>query len=475
MATIFETEDSVFFVGGTGTKAGNVNAGGCTKAWYDANYTALTDIMSSNGAALIAEVNCTYTHSSTRITKSGAFGNAKVGMVAYIAGTNITIGRYKITAVDPSGNYVDVSGIVATGDNTDTTINVGGAFDKLQNALDNTEASNYGVDIFTNKGETFSAAEDQIDVDTGGGNGSANTWKRIIGIDDSGAELPRGSYVTIDANNKAAHVFVVNDLNNIEFRHIYAYNAGSGKYGWYYSSGTTVYGLTLKDCKSTDCDYGIYMSGSVIRGIAVVGGYYSGDVRAILFGSAYNYSLIGAEVDVTASNQAIWCGGSGTGLIIGCIIRKNGSGDGIYHNGGGLLFVVNNTFFKVANGIAFNHSNLKLVEYNNIFYIQSASSGKAINRTSGSIAYSDYSCLHAIDGEPTANGRWGGGGKPKHAIEEDPGFEDYLYYRPLNPKVLRGGKLDWRGEPSLMGSNLQKYQFAQRARMMSFGRLPVIR
>ena len=36
MANVFDTEASAFFVGGTGTKAGMNQAGGCTKAWLDA-------------------------------------------------------------------------------------------------------------------------------------------------------------------------------------------------------------------------------------------------------------------------------------------------------------------------------------------------------------------------------------------------------------------------------------------------------
>ena len=61
MATIFSTEASVFFVGGTGTKTGNANCGGCTKDWFDVNFTELSDIMGDNGAPLIAVTNGTFT------------------------------------------------------------------------------------------------------------------------------------------------------------------------------------------------------------------------------------------------------------------------------------------------------------------------------------------------------------------------------------------------------------------------------
>ena len=76
----------------------------------------------------------------------------------------------------------------------------------------------------------FSGTGYQIDIDTGGGNGSFGTYKRMIGIDNDGVELAKGSYVLFDGNNQACHVFYVNNIANIEFRHIYAKDAGSNYY-----------------------------------------------------------------------------------------------------------------------------------------------------------------------------------------------------------------------------------------------------
>ena len=131
--SVFEYEASVFFVGGTGSKAGSGNSGGCTRAWLDGNFSELADIMGSNGAPLIAETGCTYDDDEGRITKAsaGEFAGAEVGMVAYISDgdVDITTDRYEITDVDPSGDWVEVSNIDADDNATGVTINIGGAFD----------------------------------------------------------------------------------------------------------------------------------------------------------------------------------------------------------------------------------------------------------------------------------------------------------------------------------------------------------
>ena len=178
MASIFSTEASIFFVGGTGTKAGNANCGGCTKDWFDTSFTQLSDIMSDNGAPLIAVTGGTFTNATKRVFQTSAFSGAQIGMVAYVAGTNIVTDRYKITDVI-SSSEIELSGIGASGDNYDTTVNIGGAFDDLQNALDDTSAVNYDCDIYVNKDTILT---DTIDVDTGGGSVVRNTHKRISGF-----------------------------------------------------------------------------------------------------------------------------------------------------------------------------------------------------------------------------------------------------------------------------------------------------
>ncbi|MCK5172484.1 MAG: hypothetical protein KAR47_03785, partial [Planctomycetes bacterium] len=181
--SVFERTASVFFVGGTGTKAGSAYAGGCTRAWYDANFSQLSDIMGANGAPLIAEAGCSYDEYDNRITKAnaGEFDGVEVGMVAYISDGDVDIStdRYEITAVDPSGDWIEVSNIDASGNATGITVNIGGAFDSLQNASDYTDAGMRDVDIFTNKAETLSAT---LDLDTGWGNIYMNSHKRFEGF-----------------------------------------------------------------------------------------------------------------------------------------------------------------------------------------------------------------------------------------------------------------------------------------------------
>jgi hypothetical protein len=487
MATVFNTDDTIFFVGGTGTKTGLANAGGCTKAWYDDNFTQLSDIMGSDGACIDFYDGAVYTHSTKRISRTGAFTNSEIGMVVYVYDNQgvptITTGRYKITDVDPSGNWIEVNDIVATGDSNDVVANVGGAFDKLQTALDNTDASAaapHSVDILTNKAKTFSVIGDQIDVDTGGGSGASGTWKRIIGINDNGIELAKDSYVDFDGNGQACHIFKVLDVENIEFRHIYAHDSANTYYGFYITATGYRQGFLLKDCKSTGCKYGVYSDTFYIRGLTIMGGYYSSATGpALCFQACRWVHVLGVELVGSLAGALIDGDVIGTLLVDGCVLRKTDNYSlGICSNNWDTFLVIRNcVFYDIDYCIEIADPESRLVQYNNIFILHTAATGKVINRASGAIKYSDYSCAWAIDGAPTASSRWGGTGLPEHSIEQDPQFVDADNgdFRQRNQNVLRGGKPDIADNETEMGAILQKYQFAKRAKAANPGRLQIMR
>jgi len=487
MATVFNTDDTIFFVGGTGTKTGLFNAGGCTKAWYDANFTQLSDIMDANGECIDSYDGAIYTHSTKRISRTGEFTNSEIGMVVYVYDNQgvptITTGRYKITDVDPSGNWIEVNDIVATGDSDDVVANVGGAFDKLQTALDNTDASAaapHNVDILTNKAKTFSGIGDQIDVDTGGGSGASGTWKRIIGIDDSGIELAEGSYVDFDGNGRACHAFKILNVQCIEFRHVHAGNTAATHYGFYYTATGYCQGLLLRNCKSTGCKYGVYSDTVYIRGISIIGGHYSSATGpALYFAGCRWVNVLDAELTGSLAGALIDGDVVGILLIDGCVLHKTGNYfGGVYTDNWDTFLIISNcVFYNIDDCIRLNDAESRLVQYNNVFVLHTASTGKIINRMVGAIKYSDYGCAWAIDGAPAAPGRWGGTGLPEHSIEQDPQFVDADNgdFRPRNPNVLRGGKPDIADNETEMGAILQKYQFARRAKAANLGRLQIIR
>jgi hypothetical protein len=494
MAIIFDTKDSVFFVGGRGTKEGDTyGGGGCTKDFWgnlknpdktlpdvmDSNGKPLSSILASLGSAACDVI--TNGSGKVRITKAGQgyFTDCCAGLITRVDFAAVyTDGRYEVIAVDgANGDWVDIDETYSA----DTTCGaaVGGAFPGLQIASDNTDANRgtpNNVDILTNKAETFAAAN-PIDIDVGGGDKYYNTWKRIIGIDDDGIELANGSWVTIDANSYATHCFDIADVDNICFRHIYAYNTGGSFAGFNFTYTVGHYGFLLEECKATNHAYGIKTGGtsSAIRNFIVVGGTYSGSSAAFWIENVIGGSIRGVDAYSTGS-YVLYLSHYGL-LIQGCIIRSNGSGVGVYVHSTNAAVVSNCIFYNVTYGISVAHANAALVEYNNVFMVAVKTTGKAINRTGGGIAYSDYSCLWALDGAPSASARWGGSGKPEHAIEEDPDFIDAANgnFRPRNPNVLRGGKPDIVDNVTQMGAIMQKYQFARRAKAANLGRLQIVR
>ncbi|MDH4237935.1 MAG: hypothetical protein OEW48_00070 [Phycisphaerae bacterium] len=496
MGNIWSTNESVFFVGGRGTKAGDANAGGgCTKdVWGDLKSPnlSLSDVMGTNGEPVSdpsawngSATACTVTQSSAGkllITKTGAFTNVIAELIANVNFSSVYgDGRFRVNAAQLTPNTIEIEYPYSV-DNT-CDVKVGGAFDKLQTALDNTTAdqtSYNDVNILTNKSMTFSGTGDRIDIDAGGGNGNAGTWKRIIGIDDNGVELAAGSYVQFDANGYACHVFKVLNVHCIEFRHICVSDAANTHYGFYITATGYYQGFLLKDCKSTGCKYGVYSDTFYIRGLIIMGGYYSSATGpALCFQACRWVNVLGVELVGSLAGALIDGDVIGTLLVDGCVLRKTGNYSlGIHSNNWDTFLVIRNcVFYDIDDCIKLNDAESRLVQHNNIFLLHTAATGEVINRVAGSIMYSDYSCAWAIDGEPMASGRWGGNGLPEHAIEQDPQFVDADNgdFRPRNQNVLRGGKPDIADNETEMGAILQKYQFARRAKAANFGRLQIMR
>lgn len=442
MGIIFSEKDSVWFVGGRGTKAGNDNAGGCTKSYWGDLWNPnklLSDVMGANGepksdsttwggsqtACLVADNGSGY----VRITKAGCFGSCEVGHIANVdfhVPIDVYSGRYEVTLVH--ADYIDIDMAAQTGT---CDVNVGGAYAELQTILDNTTAewpsTSFNVDILTNKDETFTGSGDQIDMDYGGGHAVRGTMKSVVGIDDDGVELAKGSWVEYDGAGYPCHIFRLYNLEAISLRHIYAKDANDNYHGFYITATGYQQGFLLKDCKSTDCKYGVYTDTFYCRGVTVSGGYYSSASGTCICVYATRWVCVFDAV-LEGSNTAPLIEGDvvGTLMVDGCFFFKTaGYLFGIRSDQWDTYVCVKNcVFYNIDYCIYINDAEARLFEENNIFVLHTAATGKFIAVTTGVGIYSDYSCGWAIDGAPTLSGRWGDRGIGGHSIEADPLFMD---------------------------------------------------
>lgn len=515
MPTIFNSKDSVFFVGGRGTKVGDALAGGCTlEAWWNPAKLNknLANVMGTNGEPLSnasawngSRTACEFTESGggkVVINKTGAFVDVQVGQVvnvAFVWTNTYNNGRYEVESSLDDGrfeidqeflgdrtlNFIDgshteepspgetvsgfssyasatlgaiqtqgswpggtaegqltlknQSGIFTVGEtlnfsggasakndsaNSEPILcdcKVGGAFDTLQNASDNTDAAAHNVNILTNKAESAGAA---IDVDTGGGAGAA--WKEVVGVDDEGAELAEGSYV--EYTGGAFHVFFIDDIDNVRFKHIYSKDADASYTGFYVRSVPGYRsGFVFEYCKSTGCKYAFYFTSTYLRDVCIKGGYYEADQYVINCVNTYGLHVVNAElVNASGTYSIIYTSSRGLTLIEGCLLRKTGGyAYGVYTNYANTMLVIRNcVFYDMNQPIKLDDAGCRLVQHNNIFILHVKATDKIINRAAGGINYSDYSCAWAMDGAPIAAGRWGGTGLPPNSIEADPQFVD---------------------------------------------------
>lgn len=492
MASIFSTEASVFFVGGTGTKAGNANCGGCTKDWFDANFTELSDIMGSNGAPLIVVTGGTFTNTNKRIFKTYGFSGAEVGMVAYVSGTNIVTGRYKITDVI-SSSEIELSGISAFGDNYDTTVNVGGAFDNLQNALDDTSASYYDCDIYINKDTTLT---DTIDVDTGGGSVVHNTHKRVSGFHTVPGDMSYGGQyyqgaidalqndinsdkcVSLDADGGAYDVLKIS-VSNIILENLYLHNTdkGTGRNAISFT-GTPQY-MTLQNCKF-DTVYQVI--GDYITGLALIDCFNGTDLGNPPWSAGADAVILGSVLQSTGSVWSVVNHNSGGVLLLNSILI--GGGKGLNNNTeDGVSIAANCVFYNQALYCLWLRNSSGIVSLNNILMPQSGANGVYIDSDGASVLYNDYNCYIDTNGNTLADPvktDYAYGTPPvlgAHSLEVNPQFVDAPSgdFRPRNTKILRGGMTILERDAEHMGAILQRNELAIRARMVNLGRLGIIR
>ena len=450
---VFDVEQSVFFVGGRGDQSGRIaNAGGCTQDWWDTECpndsdaektAAMAKLMTSTGAPIIAMGFDVYTSATDRITGgAGSYDDAEVGMVVYVRDLGppgVIPGLYKITNVDAiGGGWIECDGINGPAIAT-VEVNIGGAFDELNNAIDDTSASNYSVEIHTNLNETLSAG---VSV-AAGGSVLKNTFKRILGFNTVPGDMGRdGAYyesaleilqageidtskcVTLDADG-GAFVVLSLDAGNLIFENLYLKNTNATDAIFF---PNTVRNIVLRNCRFSD-----------------VTKVMNTEADHVLFDSCYSHDDITSHHYVVRGHNNVLSGcvaklgsisnlvnfNGRSGVVIGCIAVGGQFGVRVGSAGAAVL-VAGNTFYNTNNDGVYLNGGDGVVVVNNIFCLAPGAVGIYV-QSGGSVVHNDYNCFIESDGTPlTPTGTEYGGGeapvKGSHSLEVDPLFVDAANY-----------------------------------------------
>lgn len=436
--SVFDYKKAVVFVGdGSGAAA---IASGYTKTKWDERVAAIGAeaardlLMDVNGFPIVEEDACDYTFSDQQIDISGvAAMGVIVGMCAYIynATNGIDDGIYEITTV--STNYIICANMSDTGIDCEVDVIVGGEF-FIQDALDETTASAYSVDIHVRDALVLSATS--IDVTIGGGSNTRNTFKRILGYNTAPGDMDLGGFyhespidilkadsidstktVTLDGNNDNVSIFTVG-VDNIIIENFHLTNTGT--------TNSLIHSGTPQNVVFRNCRFsiGVFVSQAIISSM-LFDSCYSDDS---LTGNHYQLGdnaciVLNCVGKVAATKFFVVVATIEGSQIIGCIAVNGTRGVRIFGND---AVVSNNTFYnQTVYGIDL-FSATRCISYNNIFYLYPGA--KAFGITLGSVVYSDYNCFRESDNtDLTFAEHLSGYEVPiigAHSIEVDPQFMD---------------------------------------------------
>jgi len=331
-------KDTVMCVGG-GTKANSsaTNGGGANKVVWDAG--SPTDFIGTNGGPIIADTAVTYTNGTTTLSKVGVGTGVTVGTLVYISGTNITTGIYEVTG--QTADTLVVANIDATGDNTDSVVNVGGSLDTMQNAID--DAMNTGVSYNRYIYVTDEVISATIDVDTN--TADDNTKIVIQGVNSSLVNDGTKAVISTAADLVSGLVSVSNPSSKYQWRDIDFNASGAGKadYCVYNASTETSAALhTFFDCR--------------FRGALDETGVWI---------EAHGWGLFGCEID--SSGDGVWSNASGS-IIENCSIHDNTVGPGLKISSTNQRVINNIIYDNATEGITVDSGGNGSFFYGNTFF-----------------------------------------------------------------------------------------------------------
>lgn len=483
MSDIFGSADSVFFVGGRGTKTGHATPGGCTRSWWEnelgTNPTktdiqnAMTKIMDEYGEPILEDIGASYSSLNKTLSVVSTAG-IEVGMVAYVSDGDIDFptGRYEITDVIDSMT-LEIGNVSDWGMDVFATVVVGGAFADFSDAAASgvLNALSYDVCLYINKSQTRTSA---TSITTGGTTGigtkfQVRGYNEVPGDMDFGGEYyqsPMDAYLNgIDANafvkleNTVSYCISMTNKHDIHFANIHfdgvsygvwasnsaTYRGGVLEHCVFKSAGgfttNAVYFYKLTQVSIFDCFFdgsnGVWADQFVriARGNCnvvynnVFVGQTGRDMLCLDGGDVFNNLFID-------NRKAILFGVSDS--IVTCVALNNTS----YKNSGAVIY---NGWVDATNNYSQTHilNNLFLPENDKTSWSKSGTGGVPVNIANNCSYYS---------GGYTGNNPWGGkAASPMHShknnIEVDPDCIDPANndFRTKNGNVSKGGLKDLGG------------------------------
>lgn len=364
-------KDTVIAVGGLGTQADKAenNGGGATKTAWDAN--APTDFIAANGGPTSADTGITFDFAGgtpdRKFSKAGIGTGVTVGTLAFVSGTNITTGIYEITSIAGDDSWVACANITATDDNADSVMNIGGAIDSLQNALDGQDAVTQNRYIYDNiSTETIAAT---IDVDTFGG--SVTTRVRVIGYNSTLAAEDM-IIITTDQDLGANALLKITTVDFIEIANI-DFNCGGKDNNL---AGIGVSAIATGDgARSVFCN--CIFRGAEVDGAAIASNYVEIINCEFHLNGRYGFFSVTSTIPRIRlcsihdnDNHGINLRAAEHALIENCLIYdngKDGSGHGIslFTSAIGLTMKGNTIHGNANNGIEMPSGSTRLTIFNN--------------------------------------------------------------------------------------------------------------
>jgi hypothetical protein len=451
MGQVYQMKEACVFVGGNGTKAGSVKAGGCTRAWLESKGMNPSSLFGPNGSCIFQDTSENLVIGMTGVINGtvGQFSGIEPGMVARIYWG--TTGMYEVTAVGSQGQSITFGGW-DQGLQDIFEIYIGGAYNSLSSAI-YINAGNFNCYILSNKDETITAT---IDLRFNMGYSYRNTWVKTIGYKQNlylrngrivsdmdpgevyyrSAEkimqdgIETGHKITIDGSGFSG-IALSYRMDNVEMRN-FRIVGNSGGNCLQPASGTALQhtGLVLKGCVFEGGQNGLYSNGLLdfvtcedcYAASSITGwGFYVQDTLGNGRSVAYNDCIAdGCGSAFAASN----------GLIDGCIGRNNSVGmmiNGEIQVRNSLLYNCTGSAFKCNSILARWHIWNTIAVMSNtaqygIFHVQASG---------GIIVYEDYNCFVKLDGTAAVyhySGEWPSCYSPSligvHTLVQEPRFMD---------------------------------------------------